>query len=118
MYFKDVIGQQKVKERLIGEAREERIPHALMFCGPQGSGKLPLAIAYARYICCEHPTEDDACGTCQSCRLFDKYIHPMYISFFPLSRRRATLYPMTISTNGENSFNELLTSALTTGWKQ
>jgi DNA polymerase-3 subunit delta' len=88
MYFKDVIGQQTIKDRLIGEAREQRIPHALMFCGPQGSGKLPLTIAYARYICCEHPTDHDACGTCQSCKLFDKYIHPDVHFVYPVIKKK------------------------------
>ena len=55
MFFKDVIGQKEVKQRLLLEVRENRIPHAQLFCGPEGSGKLALAIAYARYINCQHP---------------------------------------------------------------
>lgn len=52
MLFKDVIGQEEAKQRLIAEVKEGRIPHAQLICGPEGTGKLPLAIAYARYICC------------------------------------------------------------------
>ena len=49
MFFKDVIGQEEAKQRLIAEVKEGRIPHAQLICGPEGTGKLPLAIAYARY---------------------------------------------------------------------
>ena len=62
MLFKDVIGQEEAKQRLIAEVKEGRIPHAQLICGPEGTGKLPLAIAYARYICCENRGEQDACG--------------------------------------------------------
>ena len=50
MFFRDVIGQEEIKRRLIQEVREGRIPHAQLICGPEGVGKMPLAIAYARYI--------------------------------------------------------------------
>ena len=52
MFFKEVIGQEAAKQRLRQEVQEGRIPHAQLFCGPSGVGKLPLAMAYARYICC------------------------------------------------------------------
>lgn len=50
MTFSDVIGQIEAKERLIKLVKEERLPHALMLCGPQGSGKLPLAVAFGCYL--------------------------------------------------------------------
>lgn len=52
MFFKDVIGQEETKQRLIQEVNEGRIPHAQLICGPEGVGKFPLALAYARYISC------------------------------------------------------------------
>lgn len=52
MFFRDVIGQEEIKQRLIQEVSEGRIPHAQLICGPEGVGKMPLAIAYARYISC------------------------------------------------------------------
>ena len=67
MFFRDIIGQEKAKQRLIHEAQEGKIPHARLFCGPEGTGKLPLAIAYARYLSCQNPGKDDACGTCPNC---------------------------------------------------
>jgi len=47
MTFDEVIGQKEVQERLLQMVREDRLPHALMLCGPVGSGKLALAIAFA-----------------------------------------------------------------------
>jgi DNA polymerase-3 subunit delta' len=48
--FSEVIGQQEAKERLMQMVREGRLPHALMLCGPLGSGKLALAIAFGCYL--------------------------------------------------------------------
>ena len=50
MKFDEVIGQKEAKERLLQLVREERLPHAMMFCGPTGSGKLALAVAFASYL--------------------------------------------------------------------
>lgn len=82
--FKDIIGQEATQKRLIQEVQEGRIPHAQLFCGPAGVGKLPLALAYARYICCPHHTETDACGTCPSCVKWDKLVHPDVHFVFPI----------------------------------
>lgn len=82
--FKDIIGQRAAKQRLIQEVQEGRIPHAQLFCGPAGVGKLPLALAYARYICCPDRTETDACGTCPSCVKWDKLVHPDAHFVFPI----------------------------------
>ena len=60
MFFRDVIGQEEIKQRLIQEVNEGRIPHAQLICGPEGVGKMPLAIAYARYISCTNRGEEDA----------------------------------------------------------
>lgn len=85
-YFKDVIGQQSARARLIQEVQEGRVPHAQLFCGPAGTGKLPLALAYARYLCCAHPTGSDACGTCPSCVKWNKLMHPDVHFMFPIVR--------------------------------
>ncbi len=42
-----VIGQEEVKQRLLQMVREERVPHALMLCGPAGCGKMALALTMA-----------------------------------------------------------------------
>ena len=89
MLFKDVIGQEEAKQRLIAEVKEGRIPHAQLICGPEGTGKLPLAMAYARYICCENRGEQDACGICPTCVKFNKLIHPDLHFVFPVIKKKA-----------------------------
>lgn len=84
MLFRDVLGQEPVKKRLIQSVRDNRISHAQLFFGPEGTGKLPLAIAYAQYMCCEHPSEDDSCGSCPSCIKYNKLAHPDLHFAFPV----------------------------------
>ncbi|MBD1424152.1 DNA polymerase III subunit [Sphingobacterium arenae] len=76
MQFKDIIGQHTIKRHLVQTVRENRVSHAQLFLGPEGSGSLALAVAYAQYINCENPSENDSCGTCSSCRKYQKLIHP------------------------------------------
>lgn len=93
MLFKDVIGQEEAKQRLIAEVKEGRIPHAQLICYPEGTGKLPLAIAYARYICCENRGEQDACGICPTCVKFNKLIHPDLHFVFPVIKKKPERIP-------------------------
>ncbi len=76
MQFKDVIGQSAIKQRLIASVRENHVSHAQLFLGPAGSGKLPLALAYAQYILCPNRTETDSCGVCPTCQKMQKLVHP------------------------------------------
>lgn len=89
MFFKDVIGQEEAKQRLIREAKEGKIAHARLFCGPEGIGKLPLAIAFARYLSCSNPGEKDACGVCPNCIKFNKLAHPDLHFVFPVIKKKA-----------------------------
>lgn len=50
MTFDEVIGQEDVKERLMQMVSESRLPHAIMLCGPAGSGKLAIATAFACHL--------------------------------------------------------------------
>jgi len=84
MYFRDVIGQEKIKQRFIQTVKDGQIPHAQLISGASGTGTLQLAIAYARYICCTERGEQDACGTCTSCQQFNKLIHPDTYFVFPI----------------------------------
>ena len=84
MFFRDVIGQEEAKHRLIQEVSEGRIPHAQLFCGPEGVGKFPLALAYARYLSCTNRSDTDACGVCPSCVKFNKLVHPDVHFVFPV----------------------------------
>lgn len=84
MLFSEVIGQEKIKKELRETVTLNRVAHAYMFTGPEGSGKLPLALAYAQYLNCEHPTETDSCGECPSCKAFAKLQHPDLHFVFPI----------------------------------
>ena len=57
MQRNEVIGQQEVWNRLMEMVQENRLPHALMFCGPQGCGKLAMALAFASYLLGDSPTK-------------------------------------------------------------
>ena len=50
MQFANVIGQHEARERLLQLVDEHRVPHALLFTGPEGSGKFALALAFASYL--------------------------------------------------------------------
>lgn len=84
MQFKAIIGQENVKRQLTAAVREGRIPHAQLFTGPAGVGKLQLAIAYAQYLACPNHTETDSCGTCPSCLQYQKLQHPDLHFAFPI----------------------------------
>ena len=89
MFFKDIIGQEEAKKQLIREATNGKIAHAKLICGGEGIGKLPLAIAYARYLSCENPSEHDACGICPSCIKYTKLAHPDLHFVFPVIKKKS-----------------------------
>lgn len=92
MFFKDVIGQTRLKLQLTKGVRDNRVSHAQLFLGGEGSGNLAMALAYAQFINCENKqlTDDtsetsisDSCGTCPSCIKAKKFIHPDIHFTFP-----------------------------------
>ena len=83
MQLKDVIGQEKTKHSLRFMVESGRIPHAMIFLGPQGCGKLALAVAFAQYLLCINRSENDACGQCPHCVKASKFIHPDIHFSFP-----------------------------------
>jgi len=76
MQFKQIVGQDAIKQRLVNSVKENRVSHAQLFLGPGGSGSLPLAVAYGQYLSCENKQHDDSCGECSSCRKYQKLMHP------------------------------------------
>ncbi|OFX59832.1 MAG: hypothetical protein A2046_06230 [Bacteroidetes bacterium GWA2_30_7] len=105
MQFKDIIGQVEAKKRLLSAVKGNRISHSVLFLGPEGSGKLGLAIAYAQYISCENKTEDDSCGVCKSCLKYNKLVHPDLHFVFPVVKtKKITKEP--ISDNFINEWRE------------
>ena len=108
MLFKDIIGQEEAKEQLIREAKEGKIAHARLFCGNEGVGKLPLAIAYAQYLSCKHPTDNDSCGVCPNCVKYNKLIHPDLHFVFPVIKKKNK---DTISDDYLQEWREILNSS-------
>lgn len=75
MHFSEIIGQEHLKNHLIKSADASRIPHAQLFVGPEGTGTLAMAIAYAQHILCK--SSDSTNDYDQSCLLkFNSLSHP------------------------------------------
>ncbi len=89
MLFKDIIGHEATKQQLRQAVREGRIPHAQLFTGVSGIGKLQLALAYAQYLNCPHRTEEDSCGTCPTCLQYQHLQHPDLHFAFPIVKTDA-----------------------------
>lgn len=89
MQFRDIIGQEEVKNQLRLSVQEGRVPHAQLFSGPSGVGKLPLALAYAQYLACPHRTADDSCGVCPTCLQYHNLQHPDLHFAFPIVKTDA-----------------------------
>jgi len=88
MLFSEIIGHEELKKRLIQSVRESRVSHAQLFLGPEGSGKMPLALAYAQYINCTNRSETDSCGVCPSCKKFMSLTHPDLHFVFPTATNK------------------------------
>src|SRR6478672_8987586 len=115
MQFNDVIGQQAVKQHLVEMLQHNRLSHALLFLGKDGSGSLPLALAFSQYITCHkvqnRGTADadsllgaftgnqqpatgnglppDSCGVCPSCLKAKQYAHPDIHYTYPVIPKKS-----------------------------
>jgi DNA polymerase-3 subunit delta' len=94
MNFSQIPGQKEIKGKLLRSVKEERVSHAQLFAGPEGCGSMALALAYARYISCENPTDDDSCGNCKSCVKYEKLIHPDLHFVFPVIKGKKATDPV------------------------
>ena len=103
MLFSEIPGQGAVKANLVNLVSSNRLSHALLLLGKEGSGALQLALALAQYVVCEknkpgsaneepslfgEPTQtttflEDACGNCPSCKKAAALIHPDIHFSFP-----------------------------------
>ena len=118
MQFSDIIGQQPLKEQLVHLVQNNRLSHALLFLGKEGTGGLPLARAFAQYIVCEKrngkyvapaaaepslfgessdATDDensgenllDSCGVCNACKKAAGLVHPDIHYTYPVFVQKA-----------------------------
>jgi DNA polymerase-3 subunit delta' len=85
MFFSEVLGQEHIKNHLIQSANKGRVPHAQLFVGPEGSGTLPMAIAYAQYLLC-NCTDGNNKEREAACNLkFNTLSHPDLHFAFPVA---------------------------------
>lgn len=114
MQFSSVIGQASVKHQLVDLFRQNRLSHALLFLGKEGSGALPMALAFAQYLVCEKvnsrsanmqagpslfgefepgktesTTLTDACGRCPACLKASNLVHPDIHFSYPTVTKKA-----------------------------
>jgi DNA polymerase-3 subunit delta' len=112
MQFEKNIGQQEIKKHLVEMVQHNRLSHALLFLGKEGSGSLPLALALAQYVVCEkvnsqqstvnsqqpefsHPPPD-SCGTCPACLKAVQLIHPDIHFSYPVVTKKSGTPPVSI----------------------
>jgi DNA polymerase-3 subunit delta' len=82
MHFNEVIGQDLAKKGLLNLWHSNKLPHALMLVGKEGTGGLPLALALAQFVFCENKQANDSCGNCPGCHKVKKLAHPdLHLSF-------------------------------------
>jgi len=121
MLFKDVIGQAVLKKELPELLQENRLAHALMLLGKEGSGALPLALAFAQMVVCEKmksraakpeaaislfgmeeaPASEqggeilyDSCGECPACQKAQQLVHPDIHFSYPVVTKKAGSPPV------------------------
>ncbi|WP_456438930.1 DNA polymerase III subunit [Psychroserpens sp.] len=85
MLFSEIFGQEHIKNHLTKSADHGRIPHAQLFVGPEGSGTLPMAIAYAQYLLCKNTGGENTNGN-DACNIkFKNLSHPDLHFAFPVA---------------------------------
>ena len=106
MPFSSVIGQTQTKQHLVELVHFNRLSHALLLLGQEGSGTLPMALAFSQYVVCEKVNNKenapagsdsgssqtmmaDACGVCPSCVKASQLIHPDIHFSYPVIPRKA-----------------------------
>jgi len=85
MPFATIIGHEKQIGFLKEMIRQRRLPHALLFFGPEGVGKRQVAFAFAQAVNCPE-FHEDTCGKCQSCRKIAHNCHPDVVALKPVGQ--------------------------------
>lgn len=73
---------ENVWQALLKARQLQKLPHALLLRGPAGIGKAKLSRQLAQAMLCQGE-DDQACGQCQSCRLFSSNTHPDFLQIAP-----------------------------------
>ncbi len=118
MQFEKIIGQKETKEQLVQMVQHNRLSHALLFLGKEGSGALSLAMAFAQYIVCEKVNGkktaasepslfgetsligeelsviNDSCGLCSACIKANQLMHPDIHYSYPVISKKSGEKPI------------------------
>lgn len=89
MRFDAVAGQMEVKQGLIRMWQSGRMPHAILLLGREGTGGLPLSLAFAQYVLCENKGPEDSCGSCPNCQKVARLEHADLHLTFPSIKAKA-----------------------------
>lgn len=110
MDFSNVIGQEPAKERLIQMVKEGRLPHALLFCGPEGVGKMALAMAFATYLLTNPDGEDNgSIDTTNALAMLRKWEHPdLHFSYPTIKRSNMSSDHQPISNDFTQEWHEMI----------
>jgi len=91
MLLKDVVGQWHAKESFLRMWEHNHLPHALLLAGREGSGGLPLALAFAQFLFCSEKSGRDACGKCAGCTKSARLEHAdLHLTFPAISPKPGT----------------------------
>jgi DNA polymerase-3 subunit delta' len=116
MLFSDVVAQTQLSNSLREGIRSGKVAHAQLFDGPEGSGALALARAYAQYLHCTDRTEDDSCGKCYSCVAHSKLQHPDLHWAFPFFKNDSS--GKSISAPFQTSWREVMLESAYVGQEE
>lgn len=130
MQFENVIAQKATKKHLIDLVQQNRLSHALLFLGKEGSGSLSMALAFAQYIVCTSAKNEvaaqpglfgeekyvplkntlalDSCGHCPACIKAQQFIHPDIHFSFPVIPKKSGTPP--VSDDYINEWREFITT--------
>lgn len=136
MQFSQIIGQREVSQHLVELVQHNRLSHALLFLAREGSGGLPLAMAFAQYVVCdtvngrsarasaatgslfgEEPLTEkqvqavkDSCGHCPACTKSQQFVHPDIHFSYPVVTKKSGTPP--VSTDYITEWREFLKQSL------
>lgn len=113
MNFSEVIGQEEVWNRLMQMVEEERVPHALLFCGPKGCGKMAVALAFASYLMGEREQmEENGNLTAEQRRnhtMLSKWEHPdLHFTYPTIKSAKMSSEHQPVSDDYAKEWRELL----------
>lgn len=89
--FNQIPGRANIKRELKNMVSEDRIPHALLFLGPEGNGGLAVVFAFIQYLLCSDKKDADSCGICRNCKRIQSHTHPDLHYTFPVISRKSQL---------------------------